>query len=297
MKRTKALIFVGPSASGKTTIMIEYVRSHPEAYIVPSVTTRRPRDGDVDYIYVTEAVFQNMVDNGLMLEHSIYAGNCYGTLKTSFEAPAVGGVGLDKTALKAMNLAGALNVAKAMGSGVALVYVCRPIRAALDALYGRESSGENVAERARTMRNEQLLAMDECCYRIDNSGTVDDAIRQAEQIVALLEGSQNHLDNLRLLTVEMDDWTIDNGKVTLYFKVPKVVIQDTNPDAVQGTLSVTFPRFEPEPCECEARLAPAYESGNILVEGEWRDVQINDDNLEYLLSFYLDDEDGDDDRR
>jgi guanylate kinase len=79
---TVLLILSAPSGTGKTTLARRLVLSHPDAIFSVSYTTRAPRgkerDG-VDYHFVDEARFAQMVAEGAFLEHAEVHGHRYGT--------------------------------------------------------------------------------------------------------------------------------------------------------------------------------------------------------------------------
>jgi len=75
-------VLSGPSGVGKSTVVAEVVRTHPEVWLSVSATTRRPRPGEthgVNYFFVDHAEFARMVENGELLEYAEFAGNFYGT--------------------------------------------------------------------------------------------------------------------------------------------------------------------------------------------------------------------------
>ena len=77
------LIVSGPSGSGKTTLCRRAEAAGLTCYSI-SCTTRSPRPGeqnDVDYHFLSPAVFADKVQAGEFLEHAIVHGNRYGTLK------------------------------------------------------------------------------------------------------------------------------------------------------------------------------------------------------------------------
>ncbi len=58
-----------------------------------SATTRPPRPGEVDgrdYHFLTSEEFHDRVERGEFVEHAVYAGNRYGTLRSELERPASG---------------------------------------------------------------------------------------------------------------------------------------------------------------------------------------------------------------
>ena len=79
---SRLTVLSGPSGVGKGTLVAAVRRRHPEVFLSVSVTTRRPRPGEVDgvhYHYVDDAAFGAMVAAGELLEHAAYAGHSYGT--------------------------------------------------------------------------------------------------------------------------------------------------------------------------------------------------------------------------
>jgi len=84
------LIISGPSGSGKTSI-IERLREHPRVRVSVNVTTRTPRDTEVngrDYTFVTREDFVAMQQNGLFVEtNDVFTnGNLYGSLRSELDA-------------------------------------------------------------------------------------------------------------------------------------------------------------------------------------------------------------------
>lgn len=87
MKNQKGLLIVisGPSAVGKGTICKELFKKNIENLELSiSVTTRNPRHGEIDgvnYYFVDKNKFQEMIDNGELLEYALVYDNYYGTPK------------------------------------------------------------------------------------------------------------------------------------------------------------------------------------------------------------------------
>ena len=76
------LVLSGPSGVGKTTITKALVEQSWSGYILVTVTTRRPRIGEVDgvhYHFRSIQQFRQMVEQGELLEHAEVHGNWYGT--------------------------------------------------------------------------------------------------------------------------------------------------------------------------------------------------------------------------
>lgn len=88
--KRRGLMYVlsSPSGAGKTTITRALLKQNPNMTISISATTRPRRAGEVhgqDYYFVDIADFNDMIDNGELLEHAKVFGNYYGTPRQPVE--------------------------------------------------------------------------------------------------------------------------------------------------------------------------------------------------------------------
>jgi guanylate kinase len=86
----RGLLFVmsSPSGAGKTTLSRKLLEADSNISLSVSVTTRKPRPGEVDgkdYHFISVAKFNDMVDKGELLEWATVFGNSYGTPKKPVE--------------------------------------------------------------------------------------------------------------------------------------------------------------------------------------------------------------------
>ena len=120
-ERGKLIVVSGPSGAGKSTVIARLMREDPDVVFSVSATTRPPRAGEIEgksYFFVTREKFQSMVENGDLLEHAEYVGNCYGTPK----APVLASLKAGKSVLFDIEVQGAAQI-KAQCPEAILIFV------------------------------------------------------------------------------------------------------------------------------------------------------------------------------
>jgi guanylate kinase len=142
-----------------------------------SATTRPPRPGEVDgrdYHFLTPEEFQARVEAGDFVEHAVYAGNRYGTLRSELERPAKGIV-------LEIDLQGARQVRETLPEA-RQVFIAPP---SLEALEERlRSRGANTPEQIRDRLDvapRELAAQEEFSQVVVN----DDFERALDELVEL----------------------------------------------------------------------------------------------------------------
>src|ERR1700739_2567499 len=111
-KNSRLTVLSGPSGVGKSTVVAELRQCSPEIWISVSVTTRRPRPGEVDgreYHFVDNTEFDRLIDTGAPLEWGPFAGNRCGTPR----APLTERLEAGLSALLEIDVAGARQVRQA----------------------------------------------------------------------------------------------------------------------------------------------------------------------------------------
>lgn len=87
----KLFLILGPSGSGKGTVLKALRANHPEFVFPISCTTRDPRPGEKDgevYYFVTKDEFKRRIEAGDFLEWAnVHGENFYGTLKDEILKP------------------------------------------------------------------------------------------------------------------------------------------------------------------------------------------------------------------
>lgn len=187
-------ILIGPSASGKTTLMDALTR---EFYRGPSEkkrcsvsecrnntksikriitsTTRKPRFGErngVNYWFLTEEEFEREKNENNVIGETIYAGHHYGILKSKItsilEDGCSGIIVLDKYGVEELKSIYGENRVKS-------IFIYRSIEAIYKNLRKRQIPETEVLSRYEVAK-EELKLMDSCDYVVKNTGSIDEAV-------------------------------------------------------------------------------------------------------------------------
>lgn len=78
-------VISGASGVGKSTILKRVMEAIPNLQFSVSATSRAPREGEtngVQYFFVTEEAFRQMIAQGAFVEYDYHMNNYYGTLKS-----------------------------------------------------------------------------------------------------------------------------------------------------------------------------------------------------------------------
>ena len=88
LRKSLMIVLSSPSGAGKTTLSKKIQQSDNSFKISVSHTTRKARPNEVDgvdYHFVDQQRFKELLNNNSFYEHSIIFGNYYGTSKSSVD--------------------------------------------------------------------------------------------------------------------------------------------------------------------------------------------------------------------
>ena len=189
---TKGLLVVisGPSGVGKGTVRKALFNrtGHNLDYSV-SMTTRKPRDGEVDgvdYYFVSKEEFKKQISNGNLLEHAEFVGNMYGTPKDKVEEK----LRLGHEVVLEIEVNGAMQVREKMEDAV-FIFIAPPSYDALEKRLVDRGTERNevIKERLEKAHREINLA-----HNYDYIVINDEVDNAADRIMAIIRAEHAKCD-------------------------------------------------------------------------------------------------------
>ncbi|OBH21624.1 guanylate kinase [Mycobacterium sp. E3247] len=156
------VVLSGPSAVGKSTVVRCLRKRIPDLHFSVSATTRLPRPGEVDgvdYHFVSPARFQQLIDDGALLEWAEIHGGLHrsGTLAEPVRKATAAGIPV----LIEVDLAGARAVKRAMPEAIT-VFLAPPSWEDLEArLVGRGTETPEAMRRRLETARVEMAARDD----------------------------------------------------------------------------------------------------------------------------------------
>lgn len=202
MNKDNAKLFVvsAPSGCGKGTILAEVLKRKEFFYSV-SCTTRKPRDNEVDgvnYHYIDDDKFRQMISNNEFLEYAGYVSHYYGTPVKPVNDCLEKGVDV----VLEIETQGAFNVKKAMPEAVLLFILPPSVKELKRRLNKRGTEPEDVINKRTAEAVGEIQKAYDYDYVIMNDA-LEDAVEDFFKVV----------DSAKNGDSKADDFKTDNEKV------------------------------------------------------------------------------------
>lgn len=175
------IVISGFSGAGKGTLMKKLLEDYEQYALSISMTTRAPREGEVDgreYFFSTREQFEDKIKQGGFIEHAQYCGNYYGTPKDYVEKQLEAG----KDVILEIEIQGAMKVKEQFPDAI-LLFVMPPSIAVLhQRLVGRGTETEEVINQRLQRAEEEAVGIEEYDYIIINDD-LDTCVKELHELL------------------------------------------------------------------------------------------------------------------
>ncbi|MDE0144521.1 MAG: guanylate kinase [Nitrospira sp.] len=196
------VVVSGPSGVGKTTLCKNIVARLPDTMFSVSYTTRKPRPGEregVEYCFVDETKFQDLIREEAFVEWAEVYGHKYGTPKQALLEALHKGINV----LLEIDAQGARQIMERF-AGAVYVFVAPPSLDALrNRLCRRNLDARDEIERRLHEANDEIANFKSYHYFVRNDELLQ-ATQELESIILAEQVKTNRLD---------PEWLVENGLV------------------------------------------------------------------------------------
>ncbi len=177
------VVLSGPSGAGKDSLLQRMKQLGFPFHFVVTATTRPPRPGEVDgvdYHFVSRERFQEMIQQGELLEHALVYGDYKGIPRRQVEEALRSG----KDVILRIDVQGAATIRKLAPEAILIFLTAATEEELVQRLQARKTEDpEALARRIATAR-EELRRVEEFDYVVVNrEGCLDEAVAQVQAIL------------------------------------------------------------------------------------------------------------------
>ena len=184
-KKGLLIVLSGPSGAGKGSVLKEVMKTYKNLAVSVSVTTRAPREGEVDdvnYHFRTIEQFKELAHQGAFLESECVYGNYYGTLKDE----VFGRINEGKDVVLEIDVKGAFNIIGRYPDAVS-IFVCPT---SLEELEGRLAGRGSETKEALKIRMRSALDEIKQATKYGYVVVNDDLKECADDVIAIIKAEK-----------------------------------------------------------------------------------------------------------
>ena len=179
-------MIVGPSGSGKGTIIDELKKKYSGFAYPVSYTTRKPREGEVDgqvYYFVAKEEFERMIKDEELLEYAVvHSDNYYGTSKADIMGPLESG----GVVVREVDIQGFHSIQKLVPAEnlVSIFMKVGDLEELKQRIMKRSELSEHELEQRMHSAEIELSQSDDCDYLVENKwGEMPACLSRVEKII------------------------------------------------------------------------------------------------------------------
>ncbi len=183
-------VISGFSGAGKGTLMNALLERYESYALSVSVTTRSPREGEQEgreYFFISQERFDEMAENGELLEYARYVNHSYGTPKSYVMKNLEEG----RDVLLEIEIQGALQIRDIFPEAI-LIFITPPSAEELERrLIGRGTEDAETVRKRLGRAAQESEGMEQYDYLLVN----DDIDRCAEELHGVIQAARSRMGN------------------------------------------------------------------------------------------------------
>lgn len=181
MSKGLLVVISGPSGTGKGTIIKRLLETDDSCKLSISATTRGPRIGETDkvnYFFISENDFKDMIKKDMFLEWAKVYDNYYGTPKQY----VIDRLNEGYNVILEIDTQGAMNVKKKFPDGVYVFILPPSLEELKDRIIGRGTESEKDIQKRFGCAKDEIRKLPDYEYAVINDD-IEDAVKRIKSII------------------------------------------------------------------------------------------------------------------